>query len=53
MSEGVGRVSASVMASFSMMLREPWFTDIVAAQTMRAPSSVNALASKAREPPVA
>lgn len=46
-------VSASVIPSFSMMLREPWFTDIVSAQTMRTPSFVNALPSKALEPSVA
>lgn len=46
-------VSASVISSFSMTLREPWFTTIVSAQTMRTPSSVNALTSKARETSVA
>jgi len=50
---GVGMVSARVIPSFSTTLREPWFTDMVAAQTKRTPSSVNALPSKAREPSVA
>ena len=43
MSRGVERVSAIVIPTFSITLREPWFTDIVSAQTNRTPSLTDAL----------